>query len=61
MVVKHACKKIGIKRVALYTTRHIGMANGKSWMSPPELAAAARHKTTVTATAHCPAPHRLAH
>jgi hypothetical protein len=28
------------------------MANAKSWMSPEEVAAAAGHKTTATATSH---------
>ena len=46
------CEKIGIKRVAPYTTRHVGMANAKSWMSPAEVAASAGHKTTATATSH---------
>jgi hypothetical protein len=46
------CEKVGIKRVAPYTTRHVGMANAKSWMSPAEVAASAGHKTTATATSH---------
>lgn len=46
------CSQIGIKRVAPYTTRHIGMANAKSWMSPAEVAASAGHKVTATATSH---------
>jgi hypothetical protein len=50
--IARACKEIGIRRVAPYTTRHIGMANAKSWMSPEEVAATAGHKTTATATAH---------
>lgn len=50
--IARACEKIGIKRISLYTTRHVGMANAKSWMSPEEVAAVAGHKTTATATAH---------
>jgi hypothetical protein len=46
------CKLVRIKRVAPYTTRHIGMANAKSWMSPAEVAASAGHKSTATATSH---------
>jgi hypothetical protein len=46
------CNQIGIKRVAPYTTRHVGMANAKSWMSPAEVAASAGHKSTATATSH---------
>lgn len=46
------CNKIGIKRVAPYTTRHVGMANAKCWMSPAEVAASAGHKSTATATSH---------
>jgi hypothetical protein len=50
--IARACKKIRIRRVALYSTRQQGMANAKSWMSPAEIAASAGHKTTVTATSH---------
>jgi hypothetical protein len=50
--IARVCKHIGIKRVAMYTTRHCGMANAKYWMSPAEVAASAGHKTTVTATSH---------
>jgi hypothetical protein len=50
--IARACEHIEIKRVALYTTRHVGMANAKSWMSPAEVAASAGHKTTATATSH---------
>jgi hypothetical protein len=47
-----ACKTLGIKRVSIYTTRHVGMANAKYWMLPEEVAASAGHKTTATATSH---------
>jgi hypothetical protein len=50
--IARACEQVEIKRVALYTTRHVGMANAKSWMSPEEVAASAGHKTTATATSH---------
>jgi hypothetical protein len=39
--LNRVCKQVGIKRVAPYTTRHVGMANAKSWMSPEEVAASA--------------------
>ncbi|WP_085395113.1 hypothetical protein [Bradyrhizobium canariense] len=50
--IARACKQIGIKRVSIYTTRHVGMANAKSWMPPEEVAASAGHKTTATAASH---------
>jgi hypothetical protein len=50
--IARACEQLEIKRVAPYTTRHVGMANAKSWMSPEEVAASAGHKTTATATSH---------
>jgi hypothetical protein len=50
--IARACEQIRIKRVAPYTTRHVGMANAKVWMLPEEVAASAGHKTTATATAH---------
>jgi hypothetical protein len=50
--IARACKQVHIRRVAPYTTRHVGMANAKSWMSPAEVAASAGHKTTATATSH---------
>ncbi|WP_028153646.1 hypothetical protein, partial [Bradyrhizobium japonicum] len=50
--IARACKQIGIRRVSPYTTRHLGMANAKSWMSPAEVAASAGHKTTATSVSH---------
>ncbi|MEH2512270.1 hypothetical protein V1291_003624 [Nitrobacteraceae bacterium AZCC 1564] len=50
--IARACQSIKIKRVAPYTSRHVGMANAKSWMSPWEIAASAGHKSTATATSH---------
>lgn len=50
--IARACKKAGIKRVSIYTTRHVGMANAKSWMPPEAVAASAGHKTTATAASH---------
>lgn len=50
--IARACEEVEIKRVAPYTTRHVGMANAKSWMSPEEVAASAGHKTTATSTSH---------
>jgi hypothetical protein len=52
-LIARACERIGIRRVALYTTRHAGMSNAKAWMSPEEVAASAGHKTTLTATSDC--------
>lgn len=46
------CKAQGIARVSLYTLRHVGMATAKTWMSPIEVAAAAGHATSRTATSH---------
>lgn len=46
------CKVLGIARVSLYTLRHVGMATAKTWMSPIEVAAAAGHATSRTATCH---------
>jgi hypothetical protein len=50
--IARACEHVEIKRIAPYSTRHVGMANAKSWMSPAEVAASAGHKTTATATSH---------
>ena len=50
--IARACEHIDIKRVSPYTTRHVGMANAKGWMSPEEVAATAGHKTTATAMTH---------
>jgi hypothetical protein len=46
------CKAQGIARTSLYTLRHVGMATAKSWMSPLEVAAAAGHASTRTASSH---------
>ena len=50
--IARACKRIRIKRLAPYSTRHVGMATAKIWMSPAEVAASSGHKTTATATKH---------
>ncbi|MET4250251.1 hypothetical protein [Bradyrhizobium sp. LA6.7] len=50
--IARACRRIRIKRLAPYSTRHVGMATAKVWMSPAQVAASAGHKTTATATAH---------
>jgi tRNA A37 N6-isopentenylltransferase MiaA len=50
--IARACRRIRIKRVAPYSTRHVGMATAKTWISPEHVAASAGHKTTATATAH---------
>lgn len=46
------CKALGIRRVSLYTLRHVGMATAKTWMTPHEVAAAAGHASVRTATSH---------
>jgi hypothetical protein len=50
--IARACAALKIKRVSLYTTRHIGIATAKAWMSAEEVAASAGHRTTRTATSH---------
>lgn len=46
------CKKLAIKRVSLYTVRHVGIATAKTWMAPVEVAASAGHGSVRTATTH---------
>jgi len=46
------CKGCGVRRVSLYTLRHVGIATAKSWMTPTEVAAAAGHASTRTASSH---------
>jgi integrase len=46
------CKRCGVRRVSLYTLRHVGIATAKAWMTPAEVAAAAGHASTRTASAH---------
>jgi integrase len=46
------CAVLGIKRVSLYTLRHVGMATAKRWVDAYEIAAAAGHGSERTATAH---------
>ena len=46
------CKHLKIRRVSLYTLRHVGMATAKIWMTPAEVAAAAGHASVVTAQTH---------
>jgi len=50
--VARACAKLRIKRISLYTTRHIGMATAKGQMTAKQVAASAGHKKTVTAASH---------
>ncbi len=50
--INRTCEAIGIKRVAPYSSRHAGMATARRWMTAQEVAAAAGHKTTATATKH---------
>ncbi len=50
--IARACMRLGIKRISLYTSRHVGIANAKTWMTPLQLAVSAGHKTTVTARRH---------
>jgi integrase len=46
------CKRCGVRRVSLYTLRHVGIATVKAWMTPAEVAAVAGHASTRTASAH---------
>lgn len=46
------CKKLAMKRVSLYTFRHVGIATAKTWMAPVEVAASAGHGSVRTATTH---------
>ena len=50
--IARTCKRIGIKRVALYTSRHVGIATAKAVLTPEQLAATAGHKSTATAQHH---------
>ena len=47
-----ACRILNIKRVSLYTLRHVGMATAKLHLEPREVAAAAGHASVATATSH---------
>ena len=46
------CRILNIKRVSLYTLRHVGMATAKLHLEPREVAAAAGHASVATATSH---------
>jgi integrase len=46
------CKRCGVRRVSLYTLRHLGIATAKAWMTSAEVAAAAGHASTRTASTH---------
>lgn len=46
------CRKLKIRRVSLYTIRHVGMATAKLHLEPHEVAAAAGHASVVTAITH---------
>jgi integrase len=50
-LVRH-CQKAGVRRVSLYTLRHLGMATAKRFLAPEEVAALAGHATDRTATEH---------
>jgi integrase len=46
------CTKLKIRRVSLYTLRHVGLATAKRHMSSREVAALAGHRSCATATRH---------
>lgn len=46
------CRKLNIRRVSLYTLRHVGMATAKLHLEAREVAAAAGHASVETATSH---------
>ena len=46
------CRTLNIKRVSLYTLRHVGMATAKLHLEAREVAAAAGHASVATTTSH---------
>lgn len=46
--IARACRRAKIRRIAPYTTRHVGLATAKQTLSIEEVAAIAGHKTTRT-------------
>ncbi|MFY0734509.1 hypothetical protein [Aurantimonas coralicida] len=50
--IARACRVLAIKRIALYTTRHIALATAKQIMVPVEVAALAGHASDRTAMTH---------
>jgi len=46
------CKRLGIRRIAFYTIRHLGMATAKRIMPAEEVAACAGHASVLTAGSH---------
>lgn len=47
-----ACRTLNIRRVSLYTLRHVGMATAKLHLGAREVAAAAGHASVATTTSH---------
>lgn len=45
-------RELNIRRVSLYTLRHVGMATAKLHLEAREVAAAAGHASVTTATSH---------
>lgn len=50
--IARACRSISIRRIALYTTRHIALATAKEIMVPAAVAALAGHASDRTAGTH---------
>jgi integrase len=46
------CKRLGIRRIAFYTFRHLGIATAKRTMPAEEVAACAGHASVLTAGSH---------
>jgi len=46
------CRRLGIRRIALYTVRHVGIATAKLVMPAEEVAACAGHASVLTAASH---------
>ena len=48
--IAYACENLGVPRLCIYATRHVGMASAKRVMTPEQVAACAGHKTARTST-----------
>lgn len=47
-----ACAECRIARISIYTTRPVGMATAKRWMTQEQVVACAGHRSTRTAGSH---------
>lgn len=46
------CRRLGIRRIAFYTVRHVGIATAKRTMPVEQVAACAGHASVLTAGSH---------